>query len=160
MPIACVRSLMETPSYPCRQNRRARGVNEEMVAGREEIFFDHQFTKIDTPHPLAKEARVFCIETLKRDRKALRASFEYYRAIDNDLPQNRERMKTPLSMPVLGFAGALACSDLVAEQLERAAANVECHVIEACGHLVPEETPAELLAILDPFLEPYRQAAG
>lgn len=92
---------------------------------------------------------------LKKDRGALRASFEYYRAIDDDLPQNRERLKTKLKMPVLGFAGALACGNLVEEQLRRAAEDVRCAVIADCGHFVPEETPDELLALLIPFLEPY-----
>lgn len=135
---------------------RARGINEEMVAGREEIFFGYQFTKIDTPHPLPEYARNFFIELLKRDRNALRASFEYYRAIDDDLPQNYERTKTKLPMPVLGFAGALACGELVEEQLRRVATDVQCTIIPDCGHFVPEECPEKLLSVLEPFLEPYR----
>ena len=100
------------------------------------------------------------IDLIKRDRRTLRASFDYYRAIDDDIPANRERMKTRLSMPVLGFAGALACAGAVEEQLRRVADDARCAVIPDCGHFVPEETPDALLALLTPFLEPYRAAAS
>ena len=137
---------------------RGRGIDEEMVVGREEIFFGYQFTKIDTPTPIPAEVRGFFIESLKRDREALRASFEYYRAIDEHIPQNRERMKTKLTMPVLGFAGSLACGDEVETQLRLVATDVRCSVIKDCGHFVPEERPAQLLDRLDPFLTPYAKS--
>lgn len=138
---------------------RVRSVTEELVLGREEIFFDYQFTKIVVPNPIPAVIRAFYIELIKRDRRTLRASFEYYRAIDDDIPQNRERMKTMLPMPVLGFAGALACGDAVEEQLRRVADNVECAIIRECGHFVPEEQPQALLDLVMPFLEPYRASA-
>lgn len=139
---------------------RARGINEEMVVGREELFFGYQFTKIPVPNPMPEQIRNFFIDLIKRDRGTLRASFEYYRAIDTDIPDNKERMKTRLTMPVLGFAGELACAGAVEEQLRRVADEVHCAVIEGCGHFVPEETPEELVALLVPFLEPYRSAGG
>ena len=139
---------------------RVRGINEELVAGREEIFFDYQFTKIPVPNPIPADIRTFYIDLIKRDRGTLRASFEYYRAIDEDIPANRARMQTMLPMPVLGFAGALACAGAVEDQLRVVADDVECHIIPDCGHFVPEETPEALLDLLVPFLEPYRRAAA
>jgi pimeloyl-ACP methyl ester carboxylesterase len=139
---------------------RVRGINEALVAGREEIFFDYQFTKISVPNPIPADIRAFYIELIRRDRRTLRASFDYYRAIDADIPANRERMKTILSMPVLGFAGELACAAAVEEQLRRVAHDVRCTVIPNCGHFVPEEAPDALLALLMPFLEPYRVQAS
>ena len=138
---------------------RVRGVTEELVVGREEIFFDYQFTKIAVPNPIPAEIRAFYIDLIKRDRRALRASFEYYRAIDDDIPANRTRMATKLAMPILGFAGELACAGAVEEQLRYVGTDVRCSIIEKCGHFVPEETPMELLAVLIPFLEPYRLGA-
>ena len=134
---------------------RVRDVTEELVVGREEIFFDYQFTKIDVPNPIPADIRAFYIDLIKRDRATLRASFEYYRAIDETLPANRERMKTKLPMPVLGFAGALACAGAVEEQLLRVADDVRCTIIPDCGHFVPEETPQAFLDLLMPFLDPY-----
>ncbi|MCQ8241858.1 alpha/beta fold hydrolase [Rhizosaccharibacter radicis] len=135
---------------------RARGINEAMVAGREDLFFGYQFTKIAVPNPMPEVVRDFFVELIRRDRGALRASFEYYRAIDIDIPDNRRRMERRLTMPVLGFAGELACAGAVEEQLSRVADDLRCAVIPGCGHFVPEETPDELVALLLPFLEPYR----
>ncbi len=59
-------------------------------------------------------------------------------------------------MPVLGFAGELACAGAVEEQLRRVADDVRCTVIPDCGHFVPDEVPEALPALLTPFLEPYR----
>lgn len=137
-----------------------RGVTEELVIGREEIFFDYQFTKIPVPNPIPADIRAFYIDLIKRDRHTLQASFDYYRAIDDDIPANRERMKTRLTMPVLGFAGELACAGAVEEQLRQVADDVRCAVIPGCGHFVPEETPYALLALLTPFLEPYYAQAN
>lgn len=135
---------------------RVKSVTEELVAGREDIFFDYQFTKIPVPHPLPAEIRAFYIDLIKHDRRTLRASFDYYRAIDEDIPANRERMKTRLPMPVLGFAGVLACASAVEEQLRPVTDDLRCAIIEGCGHFVPEETPGALLDLLLPFLEPYQ----
>lgn len=55
----------------------------------------------------------------------------------------------------MGFAGSLARGNVVEEQSRRVATDVQCTVIEGCGHFVPEEKPAELLQVLDPFLAPY-----
>ena len=38
---------------------RVRGINEELAAGREEIFFDYQFTKIPVPNPIPADIRTF-----------------------------------------------------------------------------------------------------
>lgn len=137
---------------------RVRGVTEELVVGREEIFFDYQFTKIPVPNPIPAEVRAFYIDLIKRDRRTLTASFDYYRAIDEDIPANRDRMNRPLPMPVLGFAGELACAGAVEEQLRRVSDDLRCTIIEGCGHFVPEETPEKLIALLTGFLQPYRDA--
>jgi pimeloyl-ACP methyl ester carboxylesterase len=139
---------------------RVRGVTEELVAGREEIFFDYQFTKIPVPNPIPADVRNFYVDLLKRDRRTLTASFDYYRAIDVDIPANRARMQRRLTMPVLGFAGELACAGAVEEQLRRVAADVRCTIIEECGHFVPEEAPEKLITLLCAFLEPYRNPAA
>ena len=135
---------------------RVRGVTEELVVGREEIFFDYQFTKIPVPNPIPAEVRAFYIDLIKQDRRTLTASFDYYRAIDEDIPANHKRMESKLQMPVLGFAGELACAAAVEEQLRQVADHVACAIIPDCGHFVPEEMPQALLELLTPFLEPYR----
>ncbi|USI74705.1 alpha/beta fold hydrolase [Sphingomonas morindae] len=139
---------------------RVQAVTEALVAGREEIFFDYQFTKIPVPNPLPAQVRAFYINLIKMDRRTLTASFDYYRAIDADIPANRARMQRRLTMPVLGFAGELACAGAVEEQLGRVADDLRCTVIPGCGHFVPEEVPDRLIALLIPFLDPYRKGAA
>jgi pimeloyl-ACP methyl ester carboxylesterase len=140
---------------------RARGVNEQLVQGREEIYFGYQFaTKSGSPEAVPSYARQFYIEQLKRDPEALRASFDYYRAIDDSIPQNRARTKTKLTLPVLAFSGALACGDSVEKELRSVATNVQSMIIEGSGHYPAEETPDVLLAALQRFLAPYANEAS
>lgn len=134
---------------------RVQSVTEELVFGREEIFFDYQFTKINVPNPIPADIRAFYIDLIKRDRRTLTASFNYYRAIDADIPANHARMRTRLTMPVFGFAGELACAGAVEEQLRRVADDVSCVIIDECGHFVPEEAPEKLAELLTQFLKPY-----
>jgi pimeloyl-ACP methyl ester carboxylesterase len=135
---------------------RAREVNERLVSGREEIYFGHQFaSKAASPDAVPAHAQQFYIQ-LMRDPANLRSSFEYYRDLDLTIPQNKAhvaRGKWP--MPVLTFAGAWACGDLIAQEIATMADDLTSVVVPECGHFVPEEKPAALLAALEPFLEPY-----
>ncbi|RJG01117.1 alpha/beta fold hydrolase [Noviherbaspirillum sedimenti] len=132
---------------------RALGVNEALVQGREDIYFGHQFaTKSGSPEALPKHARDFYIEQL-RDPDALRASFDYYRAIDASIPQNRERMQRRLSLPVLAFSGELACGGSVEAELRSVCDDVVSVIIPGSGHYPAEERPEALLAALRDFLE-------
>lgn len=134
---------------------RALEVNERLVEGREEIFFGYQFeSKSGHPDAIPKYARDFYIELLRRKPGTLKASFEYYRSIDETIPQVREMIKTKLLMPVLTFAGALASADLVEQEWRTLAENVESVIIPDCGHFPAEEKPEMLLKALLNFLLP------
>lgn len=62
---------------------RLQDINERMVAGREEIYFGHQFaTKAASPDAIPPHAVDLYVEAL-RDPAALHASFEIFR-VDND----------------------------------------------------------------------------
>ena len=128
---------------------RLRQVNEQLVAGREDIYFGHQFrTKAGSPEGVPGYARDFYIDLL-RDPDALRASFECYRALDLTIPQNmalRERPK--IEIPVSTYAGRLCVGDMVEEEWRSVATDVTSIVLEDCGHYPPEEKPAELLAFV------------
>jgi len=139
---------------------RAREINERLVEGRESLYFDYQFmTKAHAPDAIPAYARDFYIEPLKRDPNALRASFEYYRAIDASIPQNRARAQTgKLTLPVLAFAGAMASGGSVAAELNSVASDVQSIILADSGHYPAEETPAALLAAIQTFLAPYGQA--
>ena len=54
-------------------------------------------------------------------------------------------------MPVLAIGGALGLGEAMVKSLGQAAKNVRGAVIDDCGHYIPEERPAELLAVVLPF---------
>jgi pimeloyl-ACP methyl ester carboxylesterase len=135
---------------------RVRGVNEALVKGREEIYFGHQLrSKAASPDSIPEEARNYYVDLLKRDDGSLAASFEFYRALDEIIPQNAERMKTPLDLPILTFAGELFAGDYVEREMRSVASNVRSVIVPGCGHFVQEEAPDQLLAAVLPFLQPY-----
>ena len=103
-------------------------------------------------HRFAKDKRK--AERVLRDPDALRASFEWYRAIDTTMAQDAERAKTPLTMPVLAIGGERSFGEHVAEAMRPVADDVQGLVIAGAGHFVAEEAPAALLSALSAFLAP------
>ncbi|MAT68163.1 MAG: alpha/beta hydrolase [Planctomycetaceae bacterium] len=134
---------------------RALDVNERLVEGREHIYFGYQFaTKAASENAVPKYARDFYIEQLRRVPGTLKAGFEYYRAMDETIPQVYLHKKTNVSVPILAFSGALACGPLVEMELRSLATDVESLIIPECGHFPAEEKPEALLnALLDFFGE-------
>jgi pimeloyl-ACP methyl ester carboxylesterase len=137
---------------------RLSGLNEQLVAGRERLFFGHQFTT-KAARPLPDHAIDHYVETLAADREALRASFEFYRAIDTTIEQNTRRRRGRLRMPVLTIAGERSTGNVVADTLALVADDLTSVVLPGCGHFPAEEAPEEMLAALTEFLAPYRAAA-
>ncbi|SFF94704.1 Pimeloyl-ACP methyl ester carboxylesterase [Actinacidiphila alni] len=137
---------------------RLGGINEKLVEGREHLFFGHQFTA-KAARPLPDHAVQHYVDTLAADPAALRASFAFYRSLDETIAQNEQRAARRLTLPVLAVGGAQNLGAAVAATMDRAADDVTGVVIPGCGHFPPEETPQELLSALRPFLAPYRDQA-
>ena len=136
---------------------RLQGINEQLVQGREDIYFPYQFaTKAATPTSVPAEAVRVYVDALKRPG-ALRSSFEFYRAIDEIIAQNTERKKTKLKMPVLAVGGEHGVGEGVGTELRTVAENVTSVVLPKVGHFLMDEGPEELLGALDPFLASYRR---
>ncbi|MFI0779817.1 alpha/beta fold hydrolase [Streptomyces sp. NPDC021212] len=130
---------------------RKRDINEQLVRGREDIYYGDQF-RVKAARPLPDSAVDFYVETLARDPEALRASFEYYRATDDNIAQNNRRKQHPLRMPVLGVAGARGQGERLGALLDPVTERLDSVVLPDCGHYVPEERPEALLEHLLPFL--------
>lgn len=130
---------------------RLATINELMVAGREEIYFGHQFeTKAASPDAIPQEAIDVYVDNV-RDPSALRASFEYYRN-QQSAEQLAERAKTPLAMPVLALGGELSRGQSVEETVRTIADDVTGAVLPGVGHYLPEEAPEALLELMNNFL--------
>ncbi|MFG1663861.1 alpha/beta fold hydrolase [Streptomyces sp. Y7] len=129
---------------------RLRDINERMVAGREEIYFGHQFTsKVAIPGAIPQHAIDVYVDQL-RDPAALRASFEYYREESFAEKAQALRDQGPLTVPVLAIGGQYSTGTMPADVMRMLATDVTEMVIPNAGHFLPEETPAELSkAVLD-----------
>ncbi len=132
---------------------RLPDLNEELVRGRERLFFGYQFaTKAATPTTIPEHAVDVYVDAIVADPRGLRASFSYYRALDDTIAQNEQRRKTRLTLPVLAIGGARYSGAMVAETMRLAADDVTEVVIDDCGHYAAEEQPARFTEALEDFL--------
>ncbi len=135
---------------------RIEKLNEQLVAGREELFFRWEFDA--AAKKLPDEVIRYYVRGLS-DPDALRGSFGWYRALDTTIAQDGERKARRLRMPVLAVGGEASFGEMVAGALRLVADDVHGLVIPGAGHFVAEEAPDEMLAALGTFLAPYRDAA-
>ncbi len=135
-------------------NRLAE-VNDQLAAGREDVYFGWQFAT-KAARPLPDYAVRHYIDTLAAHPAALHASFAIYRALDATIAQNQQRKTRRLRIPVLGIGGAHSLREQVADTMKLTADDVQTLVIPGCGHHPAEETPDETLDALTAFLAPYR----
>ena len=118
-------------------------MNEQLVTGREDIFFGAEFDASAGTNKLPDDAVRYYIDTLASDPDHLRGSFEFYRAIPATIAQTEQRKQRRLTLPVLGSAEG---------KLRR-----RCREHEPCrgdvrpssspsGHWVAEQAPEQLCA--------------
>ena len=138
-------------------NRLAE-VNEQLVQGREDVYFGFQFAK--AAKTLPDYAVRYYIEALAADPDALRGSFAAYRALDITIAQNERRKTRRLTLPVLAIGGAEGIGEGATNTMKLAAGDVQSVVIPGSGHYCLEEAPEEMLAALTAFLAPYRDGPG
>lgn len=128
-------------------------LNEQLVAGREALFFGWEFDA--AARKLPPDVVEHYVRTLS-NADALRGSFGFYRALDATISQDQQRKTRRLTMPVLAIGGAASFGDHVGAAMQLVADDVQSVVIPGAGHFVAEEAPDEMLAALMPFLAPYR----
>jgi pimeloyl-ACP methyl ester carboxylesterase len=131
-------------------------VNEQLVTGREDIFFGAEFDASAGTRKLPDYAVKYYIDTLAADPDALRGSFGFYRAIPATIAQNEQRKTRRLTLPVLAIGGEESAGEGVGNTMKLAADDVQTRVLTGSGHWVAEQAPEQLLAALTAFLAPYR----
>jgi pimeloyl-ACP methyl ester carboxylesterase len=134
-------------------------INEQLVTGREDIFFGAEFDASAGTHKLPDYAVRYYIDTLK-DPDHLRGSFEFYRSIPASIMQNEQRKTRRLTLPVLAIGGAESTGEGVGNTMKLAADDVQTLVIPGCAHWVAEQAPEQLLAALTTFLAPFRDGTA
>jgi pimeloyl-ACP methyl ester carboxylesterase len=70
---------------------------------------------------------------------ALRAGFEYYRAVFEDAKQNKEYAKEKLQIPILTIGGEAAIGNFTTTTFQMVANNVTGITFLNTGHFIPEE---------------------
>jgi pimeloyl-ACP methyl ester carboxylesterase len=138
---------------------RAAVVNEQLVRGREDVYFGNEFV-VSAARQLPDYAVKYYIDGLAADPESLRGSFEFYRALDTTVAQNQQRMTQRLTMPVLAIGGEKSVGEGVGVTMKLVADDVQSVVLSGSGHWVAEEAPDDLLAALSPFLAAYRAGAA
>jgi pimeloyl-ACP methyl ester carboxylesterase len=131
---------------------RAGDIAEQLVQGREEIFFGYEFAIQGGQVPDA--AIEYYVRGLATP-EALHGSFGFYRAWDETMAQNGERGARKLTMPVLGIGGEASWGGAVGGALSAIAEDVETLVVPGTGHWIAEAAPEALLVALTGFLEPF-----
>jgi pimeloyl-ACP methyl ester carboxylesterase len=135
-------------------------INEQLVTGREDIFFGAEFDASAGTSKLPRDTIRYYIDTLAADPDHLRGSFGFYRAIPTSIAQNEQRKTRRLTLPVLAIGGAESSGEGVGNTMKLTADDVQTLVIPGCGHWVAEQAPDELLAALTAFLAPYRDGTA
>jgi pimeloyl-ACP methyl ester carboxylesterase len=131
-------------------------VNEQLVTGREAIFFGAEYAASAGTNKLPDETVSYYVDRLAADPEALHGSFQLYRAFPTTIAQNQQRKTRRLTLPVLAAGGAESSGAMVADTMQLVADDVQTLVVPGCGHWVAEQAPEELLAALTAFLAPYR----
>jgi pimeloyl-ACP methyl ester carboxylesterase len=134
-------------------------INEQLVTGREDIFFGAEFDASAGTRKLPDGAVKYYIDTLK-DPDHLRGSFGFYRAIPTTSAQNEQRKTRRLTLPVLAIGGAESSGEGPGNTMKLAADDVQTMVLTGSGHWVAEQAPEQLLAALTTFLAPHRDVAA
>jgi pimeloyl-ACP methyl ester carboxylesterase len=136
---------------------RIEKLNEQLVAGREDIFYQWEFDA--AANPLPDEVIGYYVGLLSNP-DSLRGSFGWYRALETTIAQDDQRKNTRLAMPVLAIGGEASFGENVGNAVQGVADDVQGVVIPGTGHFVAEEAPEEMLAALTEFLAPYGDASA
>ncbi len=119
---------------------------EALVAGREALYLGFFYRKGGArPDAISPAAQAEYLRTYTQPG-AMRAGFNYYRALPQTVQQHLGFLaQGKLTMPLLVYGGGdarIGRGNAVLESWQRVAERVEGGVAEGCGHWIAEERPA------------------
>ena len=129
---------------------------EALTVGRERTYLEFFFMNGCDQAGAILDADVAEYVRTYSQPGAMRAGFNFYRALAQDVADNRATLAGGFKLPMptlgLGGGGPRGRGDLVVESLRRVATHAEGGSIPDCGHFIPEEKPEELAKLLREFL--------
>ena len=118
-----------------------RDLPEKLIDGKEDVYLNWLYD-----HFLYNQSAITTDdreEYIKQYSKpgAMRAGFEYYRAVFEDAEQNKEYAKEKLDIPILTIGGEAGIGNFTTISFQKVANNVTGITLPNTGHFIPEERP-------------------
>jgi pimeloyl-ACP methyl ester carboxylesterase len=132
------------------QFHMVRDIPEMLVEGHEREYLAWFYHYTCNPAAITKED----IDEYVSHYSApggMRAGFEYYRALFDDIKQNKEYSKVKLPMPVLALGGECSFGSAAFDSMRLLAINVSGGIVPDSGHWIPKERPGFLTEQLFAF---------
>lgn len=119
----------------------APDVPEALITGRERTYLTWFYKEYSYDPAAFTEEDISEYVRCYSAPGGLRAGFEYYRAIFENIDRNRESAKEKLEMPVLALGGESVLGAFPLHSLQQVAKDVRGGVVERCGHYMVTERP-------------------
>jgi len=118
---------------------------EALLTGRERVLIEWFFSK-KTANATATFSRAD-IDEYERAYRTLggwRGMLGYYRAVFEDMEQNKRYAGTSISTPVLALGGEFGSAPDIYEALRPLCTDISGGIVSHSGHYIPEEEPQAL----------------
>ncbi|MBQ1118402.1 alpha/beta fold hydrolase [Streptomyces anulatus] len=127
------------------------GLAESVLEGHEERYVEWFLDRGTLGRGVPRDVRAPIVQAYAAS-DALRSAFGPYRALPESARHIRSAVDSArLTVPSMTI-GAHPVGRALEHQLRPYADNLEGHVIEGCGHIIPLDRPDALLPLLRPFL--------
>lgn len=127
---------------------------EQMVMGREDMYFDYFFNILAGPKDVSEELRERFTYAYCRS-EALHTGFEWYRAFRQDVKDNAANKDKVVDIPVLYLRGDHENADIetyLKGLRDNGLKHVEGQIIPDSGHFSPSENPEAVVEALRKFV--------
>jgi pimeloyl-ACP methyl ester carboxylesterase len=132
------------------QFHNVRDIPEMLVAGHEKEYLTWFYRYSCNPTAITEEDINEYVSHYSSPG-GMRAGFEYYRALSEDIKQNKEYSMVKLPMPVLVLGGECSFGEAALDSMRLLATDVSGSVVPNTGHWIPEEQPKFLIDQLFKF---------
>lgn len=118
---------------------------EALLQGRERVLIEWFFSrKTANPSGTFTPSDIDEYERAYSSLGGMRGMLGYYRAVLEDIEQNRLLATTPIVTPILALGGDVGSAPDIHAAMKPLGKNVQGGVIANCGHYIPEEQPVAL----------------